>query len=188
VARQDGGVTTTGATAPLTGDDQLAQIYDQSFDNVFRWVRALGCPEADIEDVTQEVFLVVRRKLSSFNGDNLPAWLYQIASLMVRDHRRRAWFRRFFRGDHEETLQSIASSAPSQYELLDTQRKRQLVYEIVRDMNAKWRAAFVLFEIEGYSGEEIAELERIPVATVFTHLHRARKEFFALLAKRKEAA
>lgn len=169
----------------VTADDRLSEIYDAYFANVFRWVRAFGCPESDIEDVTQEVFLVVQRKLSSFNGDNVAAWLYQIASLMVRDHRRRAWFRRVFYGGRDETLATLATSAPSPSELLEEQQRRQMIYTLVGQMNVKWRAAFVLFEIEGYSGEEIAALERIPVATVWTHLHRARKEFVELVGRRR---
>ena len=49
------------------------------------------------------------------------------------------------------------------------------------------RATFVLFEIEGYSGEEIAEIQAIPVATVWTRLHHARKEFFALVDQHRRA-
>jgi RNA polymerase sigma-70 factor (ECF subfamily) len=48
-------------------------------------------------------------------------------------------------------------------------------------MSDMQRTAFVLFEIEGYSGEEIAELEQIPVNTVWTRLHHARKRFFELV-------
>jgi len=169
----------------VTVDDRLSEIYDAYFAKVFRWVRAFGCPESDIEDVTQEVFLVVRRKLSSFNGDNVAAWLYQIASLMVRDHRRRAWFRRVFYGGRDQTLATLATSAPSPSELLEEKQRRQMIYALVGQMNVKWRAAFVLFEIEGYSGEEIAALERIPVATVWTHLHRARREFVELVGRRR---
>ena len=169
----------------VTADDRLSEIYDAYFAKVFRWVRAFGCPESDIEDVTQEVFLVARRKLSSFNGDNVAAWLYQIASLEARDHRRRAWFRRVFYGGRDETLAAVATAAPSPSEQLEAQQRRQLIYAVVGQMNVKWRAAFVLFEIEGYSGEEIAALERIPIATVWTHLHRARKEFVELVGRRR---
>jgi RNA polymerase sigma-70 factor (ECF subfamily) len=46
--------------------------------------------------------------------------------------------------------------------------------------------AFSLYEIEGYSGEEIAQLLDVPVATVWTRLHHARKEFLARVAELKE--
>ena len=50
-------------------------------------------PSSDTEDLAQEIFLVVRRKLDRFDGGNLAGWLYRIAQLTVRDHRRRAWFK-----------------------------------------------------------------------------------------------
>ena len=45
------------------------------------------------------------------------------------------------------------------------------------------RTTFVLFEIEGLSGEEIARIQEIPVNTVWTRLHHARRQFFSLAAK-----
>jgi DNA-directed RNA polymerase specialized sigma24 family protein len=48
-------------------------------------------------------------------------------------------------------------------------------------MREKHRTAFVLFELEGYTGEEIAELESTPVSTVFTRLYHARREFAAII-------
>jgi RNA polymerase sigma-70 factor (ECF subfamily) len=50
-------------------------------------------------------------------------------------------------------------------------------------MSAVRRSAFILFEVEGYSGEEIAELEGIPLNTVWTRLHHARKDFVQLVHK-----
>ena len=49
------------------------------------------------------------------------------------------------------------------------------------------RTAFVLFEIEGLSGDEIARIQDIPLNTVWTRLHHARREFFALAAKYQAA-
>src|SRR3954454_993316 len=71
-------------------------IYDAWFDDVSRWIRALGGPDADRDDIVQEVFLVVRRRLSAFDGANLPAWLYRITRRQVRDYRRRAWVKHIF--------------------------------------------------------------------------------------------
>src|SRR6267378_8592672 len=77
------------------------QVYSSSFNDVARWIRALGGLPADVEDLTQEVFLVVRRKLSGFDGRNLRGWLYRIAQRTVRDYRRRAWFRSLLPGKSE---------------------------------------------------------------------------------------
>src|SRR4029077_10587762 len=80
-----------------THDDRFAAIYDAWFDEVVRWIGAFGMPDSETEDLAQEVFLVVNRKLSTFNGGNLAGWLYRIAELPVRDHRRRAWCKNLFR-------------------------------------------------------------------------------------------
>ena len=78
----------TGAKGPT-----FEQVYVQWFHEVSRWARAFGGLDADLDDLTQEVFLVVRRKLPEFDGRNLSGWLYRIAQRTVRDYRRRAWFR-----------------------------------------------------------------------------------------------
>ena len=68
-------------------------IYERWFEDVVKWLYALGMPSSDTEDLAQEIFLVVRRKLNRFDGGNLAGWLYRIAQLTVRDHRRRTWFK-----------------------------------------------------------------------------------------------
>ena len=161
----------------------FSTIYDAWFHPVYRWVRALGGPEADSEDLTQEVFAVVQRKLPRFDGQNLSGWLYCITERTVSDHRRRSWFRNIFLRPRDVAVEELQCSAANSEELLERKGEQQRFYCLVAKMNAKWRNTFVLFEITGYSGEEIAELEGIPAATVRTHLHRARKEFLALVAK-----
>jgi RNA polymerase sigma-70 factor (ECF subfamily) len=174
-----------GVTA---GDRDFSRIYETWFHEVTRWVRALGAPEADLEDLTQEVFVVVQRTLPGFDGANLPGWLYRIASRQVKDHRRRAWFRNLFLRPRDVAIDDVAFAGPSPVELLERrQMERQLEASLAK-LSAKHRAAFVLFEIEGYRCEEIAALENVPVATVWTRLHHARrqlKEQIAELAVRR---
>lgn len=160
------------------------QVYASSFNDVARWIRALGGLPADVEDLTQEVFLVVRRKLSGFDGRNLRGWLYRIAQRTVRDYRRRAWFRRVFLGggnapDHYDT--AATESDPS--DLFERKEAEGLLRGLLGQMSEVRRTTFILFEIEGYSGEEIAEMQGIPLNTVWTRLHHARKEFLRLVAE-----
>jgi RNA polymerase sigma-70 factor (ECF subfamily) len=160
------------------------QVYSTSFNDVARWIRALGGLPADVEDLTQEVFLVVRRKLSGFDGRNLRGWLYRIAQRTVRDYRRRAWFRRVFLGggttpDHYDT--AVSDSNPA--ELYERKEAEGLLHGLLGQMSEVRRTTFILFEIEGYSGEEIADMQGIPLNTVWTRLHHARKEFVRLVAE-----
>jgi RNA polymerase sigma-70 factor, ECF subfamily len=160
------------------------QVYSSSFNDVARWIRALGGLPADVEDLTQEVFLVVRRKLSGFDGRNLRGWLYRIAQRTVRDYRRRAWFRRVFLGggNTPEHYDHAATDAdPS--ELFERKEAEGLLHGLLARMSEVRRTTFILFEIEGYSGEEIADLQGIPLNTVWTRLHHARKEFLRLVSE-----
>jgi RNA polymerase sigma-70 factor (ECF subfamily) len=154
-------------------------VYDRHFHDVLRWIRALGGPDAELEDLAQEVFVVVRRKLAAFDGGNLPGWLYTIAKLTVRDHARRAWVRRIFRGRRAIELDELASVSGDPEALLASRENQRLFYRLVGQMSERRRATFVLFEVEGYSCEEIARLQDVPVGTVWTRLHHARKEFIA---------
>jgi RNA polymerase sigma-70 factor (ECF subfamily) len=167
--------------APL----DFAAVYDAWFRSVHRWVKLLGGPALDSEDVTQEVFVVVQRKLRDFDGGNLAGWLYRISERTVRDQRRRAWFRHLFWRERDVEWEQLEAKATSAEELLARKQQQQRFYRLVAQMNTKWRDSFLLFEIDGYSGEEIAALRGVPSATVRTHLHRARKEFLQLVAKEK---
>ena len=168
----------TSPAAPV-----FTTVYADWFRIVYRWVRTLGGPEADAEDLTQEVFVVVQRRLADFDGRNLPGWLYTITARTLSDHRRRRWFRNLFSSAPEIEPDDLAMTEPDSEALLARKQDRQRFYRLVGRMSRKWRDAFVLFEVEGYSGGEIAALQCIPAATVRTHLARARKQFLTLLAQ-----
>lgn len=172
--------------APGSGPElHFEQVYTQSFHQVCRYLRAQGAPDCELEDLAQEVFLVVQRKLPQFDGRNLPGWLYRIAALTVRDHRRRAWFRRFFHRQRELPADQPAPRAdPSEH--LDRRQREERLLSILSRLSEKHRAAFILFEIEGMSGEEIAAVAQIPVATVWTRLHHARQKFTLLLEEQRK--
>ncbi|HEY3357614.1 MAG TPA: RNA polymerase sigma factor [Polyangia bacterium] len=179
------------ATAALTSDAGPASaagaardfdaVYDAWFDEVSRWTRALGGLEADLDDLTQEVFVVVGRKLPAFDGRNLRAWLYRIAANTVSDWRRRAWFRGLFRR-REVVLEDVPSAAPGPAEALERRDAARTLARLLERLSARRRTTFILFEIEGYTGEEIAALEGVSPATVFTRLHHARRDLLRLYA------
>jgi RNA polymerase sigma-70 factor (ECF subfamily) len=159
------------------------EVYERWFGEVARWVRAFGGPEADVEDLAQEVFLVVRRKLAGFDGANLAGWLYRIASRTASDHRRRSWFKTLFLRRRDVPLEELRDSSLGPAELLERRQAQRILMTLISKMSARRRAAFVLFELEGYSAEEIAALEGVPAATVRTRLHHARKEFLVLVQR-----
>jgi RNA polymerase sigma-70 factor, ECF subfamily len=157
-------------------------VYRAWFERVVRWLPAMGVQRADLEDVAQETFVIVQRRLNGFDGANLGAWLYAIALRVATNHRRLAWFRRVLLApDHR-------AEDPAPTPELGAERAQLLTRaeQLLAQLPTKQRRAFVLFEIEGYSGEEIAELEGVPVATVWTRVHHARKAFAARAAALRE--
>lgn len=173
-----------GRHAPAAAPElSFDAIYEEWFEEVLRWIRAMGGPEADRDDLVQDVFLVVYRRLPDFDGKNVGGWLYQIARRKVRDFRRLFWVRHLF-GQSVPLSETIAKSAGNPLESLETKEQGELLEELLSNLNPDQRAAFVLFEIEGYSGEEIARLQGVPLNTVWARIHKARKKLQARIAQR----
>ena len=116
----------------------FSRVYEAWFDPCLRWLRALGIPDADLEDVGQEVFVVVRRKLAVFEGDRLAAWLYRIAARTASDHRRRAWFRRLWTRGSRIELDGCVAGGDGPAEILE---RREAVRLLDGDAGAHERQA-----------------------------------------------
>lgn len=169
-----GGDVSIAAESP--SDISFERIYDEWFDHVSRWVAALGASEADREDLVQDVFIVAHRRLTSFDGGNLAGWLYQIARRKVRDYRSLAWVKHFFAASRLPLVDSTLQTAMGPLDDLETSEKVALLAELLQTLNAEQRAAFVLFEIEGLSGDAIARLQEVPINTVWARIYKARKK------------
>ena len=175
------------ARPAITGTPDFRFIYDNWFDDVCRWIRALGGREADRDDIVQEIFLVVRRRLPRFDGANPAAWLYKITRRQVRDFRNRAWVKHIFTRRRSDELDDLPSHKDGPAAALELKQKQRVLETLLSKMGADRRSAFVLFEIDGLSGDEIARLQGIPLNTVWGRLRKARQEFFALAAKFQRA-
>jgi RNA polymerase sigma-70 factor (ECF subfamily) len=158
----------------------LAALYRAHAAAVARWASRLGGPTVDAEDVVHEVFMVAQRRLAEFRGDAKPTtWLYRITALTVRAHRRKARLRALLRRD---VAAERGRAGPGSFQLtpvenLVERQRAELVYRALDALGEKYRSLFVLYELEGLSGEEIASLTGVKLATVWVRLHRARARF-----------
>jgi RNA polymerase sigma-70 factor, ECF subfamily len=161
----------------------LAAVYRRHAHDVMRWAtRLTGRPE-DAGDITQEVFCVVQRKLESFKPGRarLTTWLFRITEHVTRARRRRDRVYEFFFGERE--LPEVPSPERGLDEQLVARRDSAAVYRALDKLSADDRTVLVLFELEGLSGEEVAELTGMKLANVWVKLHRARKRFAAQLGE-----
>jgi RNA polymerase sigma-70 factor (ECF subfamily) len=160
----------------------LEGVYREQFDFVFRCAARLGGPGIDPEDVAQEVFLVVRRKLRSFDGSaKLTTWLYAITLNVVRGLRRKARRQALLRLQ----LWPADEVAADRAEAVEAHRT---VYQVLDKLAPKKREVFILADLEGLSCDEIASIVGVKTETVWSRLHYARKEFAAHLDRLQSAA
>jgi RNA polymerase sigma-70 factor, ECF subfamily len=175
------------APEPVASELTFESIYDERFADVERWVRALGGRSPDVADLAQDVFIVAFRRLSEFDGQNVAGWLYQITRRKMRDYRRLSWIKHLFTNRNASTFESAALGA-DQLQQVDNNEKQVLLDRILSKLPAEQRAAFVLFELDGLTGAEIAQVQQVPINTVWARIHRARNKLQARALALQEVA
>src|SRR5215204_1232739 len=152
---------------------RLAALLRREFKNVWRARRRLGVAEDATDDAAQEVFIVLARKLSEVAVGQERQFLMGVAMRVAANTRRNSAAR------HErasgDALLTAASQVPLSDALLDQKRMRELMDAVLDSMSADLRTAFVLFELEGFTIHEVAELLGVPTGTAASRLRRARE-------------
>jgi RNA polymerase sigma-70 factor (ECF subfamily) len=156
------------------GETRLGQLLSEHFKAVWRMVRRLGIPPSGADDATQEVFIIAARKLEQIEVGRERQFLLGTA-LRVAANIRRSRERREYAD--QDLLTEEVDPRPSAEALLDQKRKRELLDRVLDSLADDLRETFVLVELEGMSGPEVAELIQIPLGTVASRLRRAREAF-----------
>jgi RNA polymerase sigma-70 factor (ECF subfamily) len=190
----EGGTATggpPGSAGRQSADDppavslEFAKVYEELFPFVWRSVRALGAPPSAIDDITQETFLVVHRRLGEFEGrSSIRTWIYSIARNLVRSHRRGS------RGsatsqDATDELHQIEDPRGTPHDTLETSQSAKLLLLLLEKLDEEKREVFVLSEIEQLSAQEVAAIVGANVNTVSSRLRLARAEFSAALVRHR---
>lgn len=159
----------------------LGAVYRRQARDVMRWATRLSGRPEDAGDITQEVFCVVQRKLESYRPGQarLSTWLFRITEHVTRARRRKERVYQFFFGGREAP--DVACERRSPDAELGARRDQAEVYRALDRLSADDRTVLVLFELEGLSGEQVAELTGTKVSNVWVRLHRARKRFAVAL-------
>lgn len=161
-----------------------------SFDEVFRthldyvWrIARILTDDASADDVVQEVFLVVRRRLSDFAGDSMRGWLYGITKNVARNHQRG-------RRRHLRLLQRLpepeAVTTPDA--ALEREEAAALMDRFLASLTPAKREAFVLHVIEGLTAAEIARAIEVPTRTVYSRVRAAQTALERFAARNRRRA
>jgi RNA polymerase sigma-70 factor (ECF subfamily) len=154
---------------------------------VWRVLRSLGVPDADLPDASQETFLIVHRKLPGFEArSSLRSWIYGIALRVASDFRDKQ--RRKPRPMGAASDLPEVWSAPGQQEHVERSQAWQLIEALLAGLDEDLRRVFVLFELEQLPMREVAQVVGCPLSTAYWRLHTARARVEALLAERRQEA
>ncbi len=134
----------------------------------------------EAQEVTQEVFLTVYRKLKSFKfKSSLKTWVYRIAVNMAIDYARK----RTKEQDHTvlyEENNELSRTIDPIGEKLEREQQKKTISTLLEALSPDQRVCIVLRSIEGLSYQEIAESLNININTVRSRLKRAREKLIAL--------
>lgn len=164
---------------PLT----VADVYRAHADFVWRVVQRLGVPPHEAEDVVHEVFLIVHRRLSEFDGRGaITSWLYAIGRGVAANYRR-GHLRAARRIDQVEP-----PPPPRSPEEDAAQREAACAIEaFLAALDPETREVFALTDIEGLTCPEVARALDLELHRVHARLKTARRRFNAFVAHRGAA-
>lgn len=181
-------VLSLSAAVPFGREDardpaDFAGVYAAYFRSIWRTLRRLGVTTAQLDDAAQDVFVVVHRRLSEFDGRSLRGWLYAIALRVASDYRRGALHRRALPLDG-----SLVDPAPDPGRTSELNESVRLLHALLAELSEPKRTAFVLAELEQLSVPEIAEALGENLNTVYSRVRAARAEFEAALRRERARA
>jgi RNA polymerase sigma-70 factor, ECF subfamily len=162
----------------VAGDDAAwAMLYARYARGTAHFLKRLGVAPEALDDAVQEVFLQAFRSLDKFRGEAaIKTWLYRLAVTQARKSRDKARFTR-------RIQQLLALEITAEAECAEEQpgQAERLLQAGLNRLTALEREAFVLYELEGQGGAELATIFGCPEATVYRRLHDARKKFQAFI-------
>jgi RNA polymerase sigma-70 factor (ECF subfamily) len=165
----------------VTRAHDVGEVVAEHGDFLWKTLQRCGVRDADLADVLQEVLIVVHRQLATYDPARpMPPWLFGICLRVAVAHRRRAWVRR------ERPVAEAPDGpdgGPDPEEQASRGQARARLAAILEAMDPERRAVFVMFEIEELGCEQIAAIVGVPVGTVWSRLHVARREFDEVRAR-----
>jgi RNA polymerase sigma-70 factor (ECF subfamily) len=157
-------------------DIDAAELFRAHAQFVAAFLRRLGIPHQETNDLVQEVFVLVHTKGGYRAGAAGPTtWLAGLALGVARNHRRRVGRRA--RLDHERADAEQDPVGEDPVGTIEARRSLGLVREALDQISEDQRVVIMLHELEGESSVSIAAGLAVPVGTVYARLHRGRKAF-----------
>lgn len=173
----------TKGNKDANGPVAVTALFEAHYDQVWRVLKRLGLSEAAADDGAQEVFLIASQKWMHIRPGSEKSFLLGVARRIAASHRRKIpRTSEALNGEHVETLKD-GSLLPEQ--MMRLAEERRMLEEIMNDMDDDTREVFVLFELEGLSRSQVAEVVGIPEGTAASRMRRAQQQFLAAAERLK---
>jgi RNA polymerase sigma-70 factor (ECF subfamily) len=183
-------IQTDASIANALAGDRMSgfeQLYRRYYRRVYSICLRMCGNVAEAEDLTQEVFIQLHRKLGSFRGESaFTTWLHRLTVNQVLMHFRKRSVRSELTTEDGEMPDSIDPDTlnPEAMPIVD----RIALENAIAQLPPGYRAVFVLHDIEGYEHEEIAKILGCSAGTSKSQLHKARFKLRRLLKQKAKAA
>ncbi|MBO6941024.1 MAG: RNA polymerase sigma factor [Deltaproteobacteria bacterium] len=148
---------------------------------VASFLRRLGVHSVDVDDAVQEVFLVAHQRGFTPGPATPRSWLGAIAWRVASARRRAATHRREIPDD--SGIHDLRATTAGPAAAAETREALVLAGRALDSLDEEHRVPFILFELEGESCASIAAGLEVPLGTVYSRLHNARRRFLAAYAE-----
>ncbi|MGH7280528.1 MAG: RNA polymerase sigma factor [Polyangiaceae bacterium] len=150
-------------------------MVDQHFDFIWRSLRGLGVSPAFADDAAQQVFLIASQKLDRVAVGSERGFLFSTARGIAANFRRGQ--RRSPEVADDLALAGHHDAAPNPEQAASSNQAKEWLDQFLESLPPDLRTVFVLYELEGLTTTEIADLSEMPTGTVASRLRRAREAF-----------
>jgi len=164
------------ARAQRGDEEAFAALFEAHKRRVYSLCLRMTGNTAEAEDLTQEAFLQLYRKISTFRGESaFSTWLHRLAVNVVLMHLRKKGLQQISL-DETDTSQDepVKRDYGSDDRRLTGSVDRIGLQKAIADLPPGYRAVFVLHDVEGYEHNEIAEIMKCSVGNSKSQLHKAR--------------
>ena len=162
--------------------DSLGVLFDRYHQPLRTFLARLQVPAGDLDDLVQSTFLQLPRAAARFErGRSVKGWLFGLATIVVKRHRRT--LSRLARKVSALSREPQTRGPRTPADLVAEEESARRARQALADLSRKKREVFVMVVLEKLSGETVAQSLGIPVGTVWTRLHHARRELRQLLGE-----
>lgn len=165
---------------------QFEVLVNKYKDKVYSMARNITGNQQEAQDLAQEIFLLIYKNLSSFQGkSSLSTWIYRISINRCLDwqrkqQRKNAFLYTFFRKKSEDEqvdpIEQLPNRQPTPEEQYVINEQVRELHNVIQSLPEKYQKVIILYHFQQMTYQEIADVLELPVRTIETQLYRGKQK------------